>query len=213
MARAFAEIAFTASVLEAQSDAGSRERYAEWLTPEADRGDRIGPVEKDFIEARDGAYQATVSETGWPYVQFKGGPKGFLKVIDDQTIAYADYRGSRQYVSLGNLRANDRVALILTDYPNQLRVKILGRASHIDVKEDPGFVTRLHVGGGTGKPERATVIKVEALDWSCPQHIPQRLTGEEMAPYLRQMQNQLQTRIVELEAENAELKAFLGQKN
>ena len=207
MARAFAEIAFTPLVRAAQEQRGSAEKYAEWLAPEAARADRIGPDEKAFIEARDGFHQATVSETGWPYVQFKGGPNGFLKGINEATIGYADYRGSRQYVSLGNIHADDRVALILTDYPNRGRLKIYGRASHIDIREDPAFVARLHSGDGEGKPERATIIKVEALDWSCPRHIPQRLTAEEMAPYLRGMQ----AKIAQLEAENAELKSFLGR--
>lgn len=207
MARAFAELAFTPTVLEAQAEQGSRDAYRPMLAEDADPANRIGPAEKQFIEERDGFYQATVSETGWPYVQFRGGPRGFLRVLDEQTIAYADYRGNRQYVSLGNLRTNDRVSLILMDYPNRRRLKLLGHVRHVDVKEDPALVARVHAPGGRGKPERAAIITVAALDWNCPQHIPQRLTAEEMEPYLRDMKG----RIARLEAENAELKSWMGE--
>ena len=207
MARAFSEIAFTPDVLAAQEAMGSREAYAEFLAPDTPPGNRIGPEERAFIEARDGFYQATVSETGWPYVQFRGGPAGFLRVIDGETIGYADYRGNRQYLSLGNLKGNDRVALILMDYPNQRRLKILGRVRHVDVKEDPVLVARLHAPGGRGRPERAALITVEGLDWNCPQHIPQRMTLDEMAPLFREFRGRIST----LEAENAALRARLGE--
>lgn len=208
MAKAFAEIAFTPGVLAAQEEMGSRAAYAPTLEAATPRADRIGPEEKAFIEARDGFYQATVSETGWPYVQFRGGPRGFLRALDEETIAYADYRGNRQYVSLGNLRADDRAAFILMDYPNRRRLKILGRVSHVSVREDPALVARVHAPGGRGKPERAAIIRVEALDWNCPQHIPQRLTAEEMAPQLRE----LTAKLSRLERENAELKGWLGKE-
>ena len=126
MARAFAQIAFTPAVRAAQARLGSANAYAKFLQPEAEGGSHLSATEADFIAARDGFYQATVSETGWPYVQFRGGPAGFIKVLDDRTIAYADFRGNRQYVSVGNLGGDDRISLILMDYPNRRRLKNLG---------------------------------------------------------------------------------------
>ena len=138
MARAFAVIAFTPAVLAAQEKQGSASSYAKFLSAEAEGGDRLTADEAAFIAERDSFFQATVSETGWPYVQFRGGPAGFLKVLDDKTIAYADYRGNRQYVSVGNLSRDDRVSLILVDYPNRRRLKIWGRARIVDGHRHPG---------------------------------------------------------------------------
>ena len=206
MARAFYEIGFTPSVLAAQEREGSRGAYAAQLAPEADPRDRLGPDEAAFIAARDGFYQASVSETGWPYVQFRGGPKGFVRALDEQTIGYADYRGNRQFLSLGNLTADGRVSLFFMDYPNRARLKIFGHARIVDRVEDPALVARLHV-GGKGRPERAVLIDVAGFDWNCPQHIPQRFTAEELQPVLGEMQ----ARITRLEAENAALKAGVAQ--
>ena len=187
MARNFARIAFTPNVRAAQEANGSAAAYAKFLTPDsdraadADRGGRLTERETTFITERDGFYQATVSKSGWPYVQFRGGPVGFLKLLDDETIAYADFRASRQYISTGNLIGDDRVSLILMDYPNQRRLKIWGRASLVDGADDPELVERLHDESYNAKPERAVVFTIEAFDWNCPQHIPQRFTLEEMA--------------------------------
>ena len=205
MARAFAEIAFTPSVRATQEQQGSAAAYAKFLAPEAERGDSLTANEATFIAERDGFYQATVSETGWPYVQFRGGPAGFLKVLDDNTIAYADFRGNRQYISTGNLDADDRISLILMDYPNRRRLKIWGRARLVDVRDDAALVSRLHDNTYRARPERAVVIAVEAFDWNCPQHIPQRFTLEELAPTLAPLHEQL----AQLRAENARLKAAL----
>ena len=147
-------------------------------------GDRLGDLEVDFIEARDGFYQATVSETGWPYVQFRGGPAGFLKVLDEGTIAYADFRGNVQYISAGNLAASDRVALILMDYANRRRLKIWARARLVHRDEDPELLARLEDRGYRAKVERAVVLSVEAVDWNCPQHITPRYTDAEFAQLL-----------------------------
>lgn len=205
MARAFAEIAFTPAVRAAQAAQGSAQGYAKFLSPEADRGDRLSEREIDFIAARDGFYQATVSETGWPYVQFRGGPQGFVKVLDDQTIAYADFRGNRQYLSVGNLNGDDRVALILMDYPNRQRLKVWGRAKLIDDSENPELIASVHVDGYHARPERAVIITVEAYDWNCPQHIPQRLTLEELEHHIAP----LRAEIEHLTAENTTLKEQL----
>lgn len=205
MARAFAEIAFTPAVRKRQEEEGSRSFYLRAEQPGGDRRDALGPSEAAFIEARDGFYQASVSETGWPYVQFRGGPMGFLNVIDDRTLGYADFRGNRQYISSGNLTGNDRVCLFLMDYPNHRRLKIWARARQVAAKDDPALVERLHPGGYRAKPERAVLLTVEAFDWNCPAHIPQRFTLPELQPVF----TQLQDRIAELENENAELKQFL----
>lgn len=206
MARAFAEIAFTRAVRARQERQGSAALYDRALAPGADRADRLGPDEAAFIAARDGFYQATVSETGWPYVQFRGGPPGFLRVMDERTLGYADFRGNRQYVSAGNLATNDRVSLILMDYPNRARLKLLGHARTVEADEQPGLMERLMVPGYRARPERAVLISVAALDWNCPQHIPQRFTLDELEPRLAPIAAELER----LRAENAALRTALG---
>ncbi len=203
MARAFAEIAFTPAVRDAQRRHGSADAYAKFLRPEAGGGDTLTDREAAFITARDGFYQATVSESGWPYVQFRGGPAGFLRVLDARTLAYADYSGNRQYVSAGNLSGDARVSLILMDYPNRRRLKVWGRARLVEAADDPALVASLHVDGYEATPERAVVITVEAINWNCPQHIPQRLTLTELEPHLAP----LHAEIARLSEENAALKA------
>jgi predicted pyridoxine 5'-phosphate oxidase superfamily flavin-nucleotide-binding protein len=209
MTRAFTEISFTPSVLALQTQNGSAEGYSKFMATEADRADRIGPAEAEFISGRDGFYQATVSETGWPYVQFRGGPTGFLKVLDDQTIAYADFRGNRQYLSAGNLTDDDRLSMILMDYPNRRRLKIWGRAKLTNSSDDTELMTQLQDMSYRGRPERAVVITVEALDWNCPQHIPQRMTMEELEPQLAP----LRTELSRLNSENEKLRSMLGQND
>jgi predicted pyridoxine 5'-phosphate oxidase superfamily flavin-nucleotide-binding protein len=206
MSRAFAEISFTPGVLALQHQQGSAEGYARFLEPEAQAGNRIGAAEAEFISTMDGFFQATISESGWPYVQFRGGPKGFLKVLDDKTIAYADFRGNRQYLSTGNLTKNDRVSLILVDYPNRRRLKIWGHAQLVDKDDDPDFIKKLQQRSYRGLPERAVIITVEALDWNCPQHIPQRMTLEELEPQLAPMRDE----IARLKSENEKLNSALG---
>jgi uncharacterized protein len=202
MARAFAEIAFTSAVRAEQARHGSAESYAKHLAPEAAAGDRLGPAETAFVSQRDGFYQATVSETGWPYVQFRGGPRGFLKVLDEQTLAYADFRGNRQYLSVGNLKGDDRIALILVDYPNRRRLKVWGHVRIVGRADDPELVARLHDASYRALPERAIVITIAALDWNCQQHLPERYTLEELEPALAQIRHELQR----LRAENDALR-------
>ena len=208
MARAFAEISFTPAVVALQEQNGSANGYAKFLAPEADQANRFGPAEEAFIAGIDGCFQATISQSGWPYVQFRGGPKGFLKVLDDQTIAYADYRGNRQYLSAGNLGDNDKISMILVDYPNRRRLKIWGRARLVALDDDPALIEKLQDKNYRAKPERAVVITVEALDWNCPAHIPQRMTLEELEPLLSPVRDE----IAQLKAENEELKIALDQK-
>ncbi|MCP5082003.1 MAG: pyridoxamine 5-phosphate oxidase [Alphaproteobacteria bacterium] len=203
MAVAFADIALTPSVRAVQEAQGSAAAYVKFLSPEADGGDRLTEREAAFISLRDGFYQSTVSETGWPYVQFRGGPEGFLKVIDDKTFAYADFRGNRQYLSVGNLAVNDRVSLILMDYPNRQRLKIWGRVKLVEAADAPELIAELHDETYRGRPERAVVITIEAFDWNCPQHIPRRFTLDEFEEDFTNLREE----ITRLRAENKRLKS------
>lgn len=174
----FFELAFTPNVQAAQARAGSRDAYAGLDNPQ-DAG--LGPTECAFITARDSFYQATVSETGWPYVQHRGGPPGFLKVLDAHTLGYADFSGNRQYISTGNLAGDDRVCLFLMDYAHQARLKILGRARIVDEDSDPGLMATLDNPAYRARVERGVVIRVEGYDWNCPKYITPRYTREEFA--------------------------------
>ena len=205
MARAFAEIAFTPEVRAIQERYGSAKSYGKFLEPTTEQGDRLSETEAAFIAERDGFYQATVSATGWPYVQFRGGPKGFLKVLDARTVAYADFRGNRQYLSVGNLAKDDRISLILMDYPNRRRLKLWGRARIVDLADEPALVSHLHDAAYAARPERAIVITVAAFDWNCHQHIPQRLTLEEFQEHLVPLLGELS----QLREENAALRSVL----
>jgi len=176
----FAEIAFTAAVKDAQTRYGSRKMNERFDATEDPRN-RLTDIETAFIEERDGFYQATVSEDGWPYVQFRGGPAGFLKILDDKTIGYAEFRGNIQYISTGNLTANKRVSLILMDYANRRRLKIWATAKIVHFDEAPDLIARLEVPTYRARVERGIILTIEALDWNCPQHITQRFTNAQIA--------------------------------
>jgi predicted pyridoxine 5'-phosphate oxidase superfamily flavin-nucleotide-binding protein len=176
MASNYAKLMFTDSVRRAQ------ERYGSGAADVARHEDgRLSEGEQDFVAARDGFYMASVGENGWPYVQFRGGPAGFVKVLDDRTIGYADLRGNRQYVSMGRLRHDGRVALLFMDYAHRRRLKILARARVVDAAEDPELVARLEVPGYDARVERGVLFTVEAYEWNCPQHITPRFTEAEWA--------------------------------
>ena len=192
MGHRFADLAFTDRVRAIQEQAGSRASYAR-LEGGAPHHDRLDPTEADFLAVRDSFYLATVSETGWPYVQHRGGPPGFLKVLGERTIGFADFRGNRQYVSLGNLGGDDRVSLILVDYPRRRRLKIMGHAKAVD---DAATVARLSVPGYPAKVERGLLIEVAAFDWNCPQHLTPRFSEAEIVAAVAP----LRARIAELEA-------------
>jgi hypothetical protein len=213
MSRSFAEIAFTPGVKAQQEKRGSRHLY-ERAERQAGAEDRLGEDEREFIAGRDGFYMATVSETGWPYIQYRGGPKGFLRVLDGRTLGFADLRGNRQYISTGNLLHDNRVALFLMDYPNQSRLKILGRAEiHEDDAEAGEWMEKLRAAGEKTPAERAMVIHVEGFDWNCPQHITPRYTQEELAEYLGPMRRRiegLEKQIESLKKENERLRAGPG---
>ncbi len=180
MSDRYAEIAFTDSVKAAQQALGSRAAYARRETG-PDFNGQLGPEETQFIAERDGFYIASVSETGWPYVQFRGGPPGFLRVIGDDELGFGDFRGNRQYVTAGNLAADDRVSLFLMDYANRRRLKMFGLARLVDRDADPELVKSLAVKTYPARIERAVVIKVQAFDWNCPQHITPRFSEDEIA--------------------------------
>ncbi len=198
MARAFADITFTESVKAAQSLYGSRENNRGFELAEDPRN-TLGTGEAEFIHARDSFYQATVGENGWPYVQHRGGAVGFIKVLDERTLGYADFRGNRQYISVGNMNADDRISLIFMDYANQRRLKIWGRAKVVHESENPELIAQLEDPSYRARIERAVVIHVEAYEWNCPQHITRRFTEAEvretLAPLIAENE-QLKSRLV-----------------
>lgn len=205
MGRRFHELAFTPRVKDQQLQHGSRRQY-ERMEQSSPLGNTLGPAEQAFIQNRDSFYMASVSETGWPYVQHRGGPKGFVHVIDPSLIGFADLRGNKQYVSLGNLEHDSRVALFFMDYPHQIRLKILGRVEiHENDPEAPALIESLRPAGNSGVTERAILIHVEAFDCNCPQHITPRYTVEELQEALAP----LHQRLAKLEAENAALRQTL----
>jgi len=174
MGHKFAELAFTESVQQVQRELGSRGGYLAMESGD-DFNYLLSQREADFIMARDSFYMASVSETGWPYVQHRGGPTGFMRVLDEKTIGFADFSGNRQYVSVGNFRKDDRVSLFFMDYPNRTRFKLLGRVQLVGPDEDE-LLTKLEVADYRAQVERGFVIHIEAFDWNCPQHITPRHT-------------------------------------
>ena len=203
MGNEFGEIAFTPSVKAMQEKLGSRKAYAALEVGEHHNSE-LGSDESNFIVARDSFYMATVSETNWPYVQHRGGPAGFVKVLDARTLGFADYRGNRQYVSVGNLLKNDRVSLFFMDYPHRTRLKLLGHAELIGT-ERTAVLKSLSVSQYKAKVERGILIHVAAYDWNCPQHITPRFTEEEVETAIQP----LRRRIATLEAQIA---AATGRK-
>jgi predicted pyridoxine 5'-phosphate oxidase superfamily flavin-nucleotide-binding protein len=201
MSDKFYEKMFTESVKAAQERYGSRKTYARMEAGPAEF-DGLGDLEKDFIESRDGFYMATVNEDGWPYIQFRGGPPGFLKVLDDSTLGFADFRGNLQYISVGNLRANDRAALFLMDHAHQRRLKILARVEVKDASDASELIEELRVPGYRAKVERSMTLHVEGFSWNCPQHITPRYTIDE----IRAMVTPLNEHVAKLESEILELK-------
>jgi len=203
MTHRFADITFTDAVKAVQEQYRSRSQN-ERLQQTGGPHDALGDAETAFIAARDSFYVATVSATGWPYVQHRGGPPGFLKVLGPKTLAFADFRGNTQLVSAGNAVGNDRVSLILMDYPHRQRLKLLGRIRFEDASRvDPEILKAVQLPAYRGRVERVAVIEVEAFDWNCPQHITPRFTETEV----RSAVQLLLDRIAELEAKLASLGA------
>ncbi len=201
MGHRFLDIMGTRSIRAARAANGSAAGFARHEGG-PDTHDRLGPAEMAFIAARDSAYVASVSEDGWPYIQHRGGPAGFLRPIDARRIAFADLRGNRQYLTLGNITADDRVALFLMDYPNRRRLKLLGRMAV--GAEDEAALAPLRA--ANPRAERIMVLTVEAFDWNCPQHITPRFTEADITTAVAPLRRQLEV----LEAENQALRQRLG---
>jgi predicted pyridoxine 5'-phosphate oxidase superfamily flavin-nucleotide-binding protein len=204
MPHGFLDIAVTPSVKAVQAELGIDHLWADFKGHR--ESSRFTENEVAFIAERDSFYMATTSETGWPYIQHRGGPPGFLKVIDETTLAFADYRGNRQYISLGNLAANARAALILVDYARRARLKIYACVEVVALDKDPDLVARVSDPAYRGKPERVMKLRLRAFDWNCPQHITPRFTEAEIARAVQPVHD----RVVALESENATLRARLA---
>jgi predicted pyridoxine 5'-phosphate oxidase superfamily flavin-nucleotide-binding protein len=192
MPRKFGEIAFTPEVQAAQSDRGSRQTYERYIA-NGDSGDRITPKIADFIAQLDGFYLGTVGSNGYPYIQFRGGPPCFLKVLDEKTLGFADFSGNVQYITVGNLSGNDKAFLFLMDYRHRKRIKIWGRASYLEGESE--LLETLRLKDYSAPIERAILFQVEAISENCPQHIPIRYSEAEVAAMIAP----LQARIAELE--------------
>ena len=202
----FGRLAFTPLVKKLQELYGSRTQY-ERMEKSSPSEDRLTEFEKEFLAGRDTFYWATTGVTGWPYVQHRGGPKGFLKVIDERTLAFADFRGNKQYISTGNLMSDDRVAIILVDYPRQARLKILGHVEIFEGAKAENWLARVRVPGYKAVIERVFVIHIDAYDWNCPQHITPRYTAEE----IREAMHATEEKLSVLELENKGLREELAQ--
>ncbi|HAS42685.1 MAG TPA: pyridoxamine 5'-phosphate oxidase [Microscillaceae bacterium] len=181
MIKNFTDIAFTESVKQVQDAQGSRQRMERMEEIEYTE---LYHREKDFIESLDMFYMATTNEEGWPYVQFRGGPRGFLKVLSGKQLGYADFRGNMQYLSVGNLSANNKVALILMDYLRKMRLKIWAETEIVAAEDHPELAEQLILPDYKAKVERLILFNVKAYDWNCPQHITQRFSIEEMTNLL-----------------------------
>lgn len=206
MTKSFGSLVFTPVIKELQERYGSRQQYERMEElGGARRG--LGPEERDFLGEQDTFFMASLGATGWPYVQHRGGPKGFLKVIGDHAIAFADFRGNKQYISTGNLMTDNRVALILVDFPRQLRLKILGRVEIFEGEKAKDWLAKVRDPGYKAPTERVYVIQIEAFDWNCQQHIIPRFTEEEIREAMEPVERQMQ----ELVEENKKLREQVVQ--
>jgi len=194
MTQHVSDVAFTPAVKRLQEEKGSRKGYGK-MEEKGGWQDSVTEDLAQFIGERDSFYLGTASVDGQPYIQHRGGKPGFLKVLDDKTLAFADFRGNRQYITAGNLGENDKAYIFLMDYPNRRRVKIWGRAWVVD--DDPALLARLADLDYGGQPEQAIVFKITAWDVNCPQHISPRYTDDQV----RQIVAPLKTRIADLEAQ------------
>jgi uncharacterized protein len=205
MAQNYVHTLFTDAARAMQEADGSRSSYARMEEGADGSPDVITAKETEFIAARDSFYIASVTDKGWPYVQHRGGPAGFLRVLPDNRIGFADYRGNRQHVSTTNLIAEPRVSLFLMDYPNRRRLKLLGKARIVTADEDAAIVASLMPDGYKAAPERAYIIDVIGFDWNCPQHITPRFTETEIAAAIQPLTaelNQLRAEVESLRAQN-----------
>ena len=197
MPRKFGEIAFTPEVKAAQEQRGSRQTYDKYIA-NGPANDTINAKIKEFIAQLEGFYLGTVSSNGYPYIQFRGGPLGFLKVLDEKTLGFADFSGNVQYITVGNLSGNDKAFLFLMNYRHRKRIKIWGKAEYVE--GDLAWIEQLRVPGYPAKIERAILFHVEATSENCPQHIPIRYSETEVEAMI----TPLHDRIAELEQQLSE---------
>jgi len=205
MAKNFAALAFTDAVKAMQEKMGSRASYARM--EKETYVDGLTENEMDFISQRDSFYMASVGENNFPYIQHRGGPKGFVKVLDESRIGFIDFRGNMQYISVGNIATNNNVAMIMVDYPSRTRLKILAKAEIVELKDDPLLYEQLDLDEYKFKPERMMVLHIEAYDWNCPQHITPRYTVTDIEEAFAGQRQQ----ITSLQAEVKELKKKLKE--
>ncbi len=201
MSYGFLDIAVTPSVRAVQAQMGADGIWADFKGHR--ESDRFTEDEAAFIADRDSFYIASVSETGWPYIQHRGGPRGFLKLLDDRTLAFADYRGNRQYISTGNFAANSRACLFLMDYPRRARLKIYANVETLAPGEDPALDKLVGDASYKARIERIFRLRLDAFDWNCQQHITPRFTEEQIAEAVKP----LRERLAKLEAESVPLRA------
>jgi len=180
MSRRYTGLTFTNDVKAQQERYGTRSSAAR-MEHSAFEDGRFSEREREFVERRDSFYMASVLQNGWPYLQHRGGPQGFVKVLDDRLLAFADFRGNQQFISTGNVRGDDRVALFFMDYPNRQRLKIMARAEVVEAGDRPELVGRVEDPDYRARIERVILLHVEAFDWNCPQHITPRYTEREFA--------------------------------
>lgn len=204
MSYGFLDIASTPSVKAAQAANGAAGHWAGFKGHR--EFDAFTDREAGFIAARDSFYMATTSETGWPYIQHRGGPEGFLKILDEKTLGFADFSGNRQYISTGNIAANNKVSLFLMDYPNRARLKIFARSELKQLPLDPALAGKLALPGYKAKVERAMLFHLEAFDWNCAQHITPRFTESQISEAIAPLRSHLAM----LEEENKALRAKLS---
>jgi hypothetical protein len=200
MAKNFGSLAFTDEVKSLQEKFGSRKSYERMERRTVIDG--LTDVEVDFISKRDSFYMASIGENGFPYIQHRGGPKGFVKVIDSNTIGFIDFSGNKQFITVGNLATHNNVSLIMMDYPAQARLKMYAKAEIIELKDRPDLLKILTLKDYPAKPERMMLLHIEAYDWNCPQHISPRFTGEEIEDALAPQREYIE----KLELELKELK-------
>ena len=206
MAKNFGALAFTDPVKALQEKNGSRASYARM---ERDKYvDGLTENEAAFIAQRDSFYMASIGENNFPYIQHRGGPKGFVKVLDANRIGFIDFRGNMQYISVGNIATNNNVALIMVDYPSRTRLKILAKAEVVELKDDPALFDLLDLSEYKFKPERMIVLNIEAYDWNCPQHITPRYAIDDIEEAFAAQRDH----IAKLEAEIKALKLKSNEK-
>ena len=206
MAKNFAEIAFTDAVKKLQEQHGSRKGYERM--EKFNNVDGLTINEVTFIQDRDSFYLASIGIKEFPYIQHRGAPKGFLKVLDSKRIGFIDFVGNKQYVSVGNIATNNNVSLIMVDYPSRTRLKIYAKAEVVELKENPELYDLLNFDDYKFRPERMIVFNIEAYDWNCPQHITPRYTIDEINEVLTPQKDYM----AKLEAEIVELKKRLNRR-